>query len=52
MRVTLTSAVLCGTQSSPAGEHVWVIVCHMALILICIYVFAPISGAHFNPAGT
>jgi glycerol uptake facilitator-like aquaporin len=39
-------------QTSPAGEHVWVIVCHMALILICIYIFAPISGAHFNPSVT
>ncbi len=36
---------------SSGGKHAWIIVFHILLILIVIYVFAPISGAHFNPAG-
>jgi hypothetical protein len=37
-------------QASPAGQYVFVIVCHMLLMLTCISIFAPISGAYFNPA--
>lgn len=36
--------------SSPAGQYAWIIVCHVVLMLTLIYIFAPLSGAYFNPA--
>jgi aquaporin-4 len=35
---------------SPVAIHIWVILFHMVLILIVIYAFGHLSGAHFNPA--
>ena len=36
----------------PVATHIWIIIYHVFLILVVIYAFSALSGAHFNPAVT